>query len=180
MARIFLSYRRVAPDDSVARRLYRGLSDIGHDVFIDSPGILIGERWPATIRARLERAEWFVCLVSLSYLHSPHCVDEELLIAIERLRKRELEGMIPVRMAFDGEFPAAVRRELDEIQSATWRGPDDTARVLDALSAHLPRPTLLVKGMRAFAPVDGSGSGRSAARWRSTESWSSWSTAGTC
>ncbi|TMQ12174.1 MAG: toll/interleukin-1 receptor domain-containing protein, partial [Deltaproteobacteria bacterium] len=83
--RIFISYRREKPDNEVALALYRRLSDAGHDVFLDSERIHVGERWPRTIRAALDYTEWFVALVSLQYLYSVHCKDE-----LETAAKRHL------------------------------------------------------------------------------------------
>lgn len=62
MARVFVSYRRVAPDNGIAMALYRRLSDRGHDVFLDSERVHLGDRWPRTIREALDRAEWFVVI----------------------------------------------------------------------------------------------------------------------
>ena len=153
MARVFVSYRRVAPDDAVAVKLYRVLTDLGHDVFVDSETIKIGDRWPSEIGASLELAEWFVPLISSSYLASENCVDKELVIALSRRRSADLK-ILPVHLAWAGKFPELVR-EVAEIQADRWGSPEDTLAVVERVAAQLPRPTSLVKGMRPFDVVDG-------------------------
>jgi hypothetical protein len=137
VARVFVSYHRVAPDDGIAMALYRRLSDRGHDVFLDSERVHLGDRWPRAIRDALDRAEWFVALVSLAYLHSTNCIDDELLIAAGRLGDG-LTGLLPVRLAFDGEFPASVRDVLTDTPALVWRGDADTEAMVEHVVARLP------------------------------------------
>jgi WD40 repeat protein len=157
MARVFVSYSRTPPDESVAMALYRRLSDLGHDVFLDSERVHPGELWPREIRRALDRAEWFIAIVSLMYFQSKNCIDEELVIAARRLDRGELVGLLQVRLAFDGEFPESVRTVLTQTQALRWRSSADTDKMIESIASRLPRPTTLVKGMRAFDAADAAG-----------------------
>jgi len=44
MARVFISYRHVQPDERIARALEQALTKARHAIFIDS-GIEIGSEW---------------------------------------------------------------------------------------------------------------------------------------
>ena len=156
MPRIFISYRREKPDNEVALALYRRLSDAGHDVFLDSERIHVGERWPRTIRAALDYTEWFVALVSLQYLYSVHCKDE-LETAAKRHLRDDLPRIVPVPLAYNGQYdevtPAA-RQLLHDTQAFHWYSAADTPAMLDALTKQIPPAAILVKGMRAFEQSD--------------------------
>src|SRR5215468_7927330 len=116
MTRVFISYRRLAPDDGVAKRLYRKLSELGHDVFMDTEAVPVGARWPDTVRESLLHAEWVVALVSLAFLNSKNCLEDELVIALDRLACGQLAGVLPIRLAFAGDYPESVRESLAAIQ----------------------------------------------------------------
>jgi len=81
MASVFLSYRRVEPDRGLARYLYRFLGNQDHEVFIDETDIRVGTHWQRSIDENLRRCEWFVPLISASYLYSDgegsHFLDQE-------------------------------------------------------------------------------------------------------
>ena len=88
MARVFISYRHVEPDQTVARLLYHHLSDLDHDVFLDTKDIPIGAFWDKEISENVRRAEFFIPLVSSSYLFSPYIIEKELQVAARSLAEK--------------------------------------------------------------------------------------------
>jgi len=154
MPRVFLSYRHVEPDQSIAKFIYRYLVDRDHDVFFDSVDIPVGAFWNKEIKTNVERTEYFVPLVSLAYLNSPYILEHELSVAARLLKNKKIEGILQVNLAFDGKPPDAVQDVVNQIQFFKWRSPDDTSEVARSLAAILPAPKILVKGMRSFTSAD--------------------------
>ena len=154
MSRVFISYRRVEPDQTVARLLFHHLSDLDHDVFFDSAGIPIGSYWDKEIAENVRRSECFIPLVSSSYLFSPYIIEKELKVAAKLLSEQKIERILQVNLAFDGEPPDAVREVVSQIQHFKWRSPADTPRLCREIAAQLPSAELLVKGMRPFLTAD--------------------------
>jgi WD40 repeat protein len=154
MARVFISYRHVDPDAQIARALYTRLSDADHEVFIDAADIPLGALWDKQIARNVELAEYFVPLVSASYLYSKYILDRELAPAAGRLQRGHLAGFLQINLAYDGEPPAALKDVLSSIQFVKWRGDADTARVLDEVVRALPSARSLLKGMRSYEAAD--------------------------
>ncbi len=155
MAKVFLSYRHVEPDQSIAKFVYRYLADCDHDVFFDAEDLSVGAFWHKEIRASVEQAEWFIPLISLSYLNSPYILEHELSVATELLKKKKIEGILQVNLAFDGTPPGPVKDVVTQIQFLKWRSSDDTPKLAQDLAERLPPPRVLVKGMRPFSATDG-------------------------
>jgi TIR domain/Novel STAND NTPase 1 len=155
MPRVFLSYRHVEPDQSIAKYIYRYLTDLDHEVFFDSENLSVGTFWHKEIRSKIERAEWFIPLISLAYLNSPYILEHELSVAAQRLKAEQIEGILQVNLAFDGTPPDAVKEVVTQIQFLKWKSPDDTPELARDLAEKLPSPRLLVKGMRSFGVTDG-------------------------
>jgi WD40 repeat protein len=159
MARIFISYRRIEPDRSLALFLYRHLSELDHDVFIDEKGVPIGAYWDREIQKSLRRSEWVVALISSSSLYSGYIVDNELSTAGLLLRKGEIHGLLLVNVAYDGIPPRGIGDLVSQIQFSKWRSPDDNKRVAEEVAACIPRPQVFVKGLKAFDSSDGANFG---------------------
>ena len=73
-ARIFISYKRVEPDTSVAREVFEALSQ-QHDVFIDQI-IPVGVRWGERIEAEIRQADVFITFLSADSIGSEMVVAE--------------------------------------------------------------------------------------------------------
>jgi len=155
MARIFISYRHVEPDETVARFLSRYLSDLDHDVFFDRDALKAGVFWDATIQAGVESSEWFIPLVSLAYLNSRYILDTELAAAVKLLKAGKLARILQVNLAYDGDPPPAFADVLKQIQFFKWKGPADTPALAEHLAAIIPPPQIMIKGMRPFTETDG-------------------------
>jgi WD40 repeat protein len=154
MARVFISYRHVEPDQAVARFLYHHLSSLDHDVFFDAHDIPVGSYWDKEIGENVRRAEFFVPLVSSSYLFSEYILEKELKVAAGLLRDGQIEQILQVNLAYDGDPPEAVREVVSQIQHFKWRGPADTPRLCEEVASRLPAAESMMKGMRAFVAAD--------------------------
>ncbi|HEX2099873.1 MAG TPA: TIR domain-containing protein, partial [Candidatus Synoicihabitans sp.] len=154
MARVFISYRHDVADTTVARRIYERLVSDNHEVFLDFEKLRVGDRWNAKIQKELDEAEFFIALVSLSYLHSTFILKHELVPAAKRLRSGSLKGFLHVNLAYAGNPPAVVRDVLTAIQDVKWASPDDTPRVVEQIASKLPPPDLLIRGAQSFSEAD--------------------------
>lgn len=154
MARVFLSYRHVEPDATVAARLNEHLLRHHHGVFFDLEKLRMADRWHPKIQRELDAAEYFIALVSLSYLNSPYILDHELRRAAQRLRAGTLKGLLHINLAFDGKPPAEVADVLRDVQHFKWRSDEDTKALLEAVSRVLPSPQPLVRGAQGFDATD--------------------------
>ena len=74
MARVFISYRRVEPDMTVADALSKALEGM-HEVFIDTK-IPLGATWGNVIEESLSQADWMIALVSATSAASAMVVTE--------------------------------------------------------------------------------------------------------
>src|SRR5688572_26956569 len=154
MARVFISYRRIEPDQTVARLLYHHLSDLDHDVFFDAQDIPLGAFWDKQIEENLRRSDTFVPLISSSYLFSDYIIEKELKPAARLLFENKIERLLQVNLAYDGNPPEAVSEVISQIQYFKWKSPADTPRLCGEIAARLPSAELFVKGMRAFVTAD--------------------------
>ena len=152
MAKLFLSYRHVEPDETISKSLYDSLRANGHSVFRDTQGLQAGDAWDPRLQAEIEKADFFVALVSLAYLNSPYIVDHELANATKRWKAGRLERLLFVNLSYAGDPPAAAEEVLREVQflEKKWRSPKDTVQVAEEILRVLPPDEVLVRGMRFF------------------------------
>ncbi len=97
--------------------------------------------------------EFFIPLVSSSYLASRYSLRSELKVAWRLWKKKKLD-ILPVNVAYDGVPPADVREIVEQIQYLKWKGEHDTDELCREIASRLPAPEELVKGMRAFVHAD--------------------------
>jgi hypothetical protein len=97
--RVFLSY--VRDDRDTADRLADDLVAVGYDVWIDHQRLCPGMRWNAEIRNAIETGDFFVACFSPHYWRPESRMNEEVLVAVERLRRmpRNRTWFIPVKLA---------------------------------------------------------------------------------
>lgn len=127
MARVFISYKRMEPDSTVARELHQALTQAGHDVFLDVT-MPVGVQWAQQIEAELQRTDFLVALLSEQAVQSEMTLGE--IGTAWRLKK----GLLPVRLAWREPFKYPLSAWLDPINWAFWEGPGDTARLAEELA----------------------------------------------
>jgi AAA-like domain/TIR domain len=139
MARVFISYKRIEPDSTVARELHQSLTQAGHEVFLDVT-MPVGVLWAQRIEAELNRADFLVVLLSEQSVQSEMMIGE--LGTAFRLKKR----LLPVRLAWKEPLKYPLSVWLDPINWAFWRGPEDTAWLVGELERALAGGALSAGG----------------------------------
>jgi serine/threonine-protein kinase len=137
--RLFISYRRVEPDQTVGRRVADALREL-HEVFIDE-AIIPGCDWGEDINNALQTAEFLIVFLSERAARSEMVV-EEVRTAHERSKETGLPATIPVRLGFDGPLPYPLSAYVNRFQHLSWRGAEDTPQLIHQLTeAVAERPT---------------------------------------
>jgi hypothetical protein len=145
--RLFISYRRVDPDQTVARQVANALRGL-HEVFIDEE-IPPGRDWGEYIDAALQTAEFLIAFLSEPAARS-EMVREEIRSAHERNMETGVPVIIPVRLGFDGQLRMPLSAYVNRFQYLFWRGPEDTPQLIHQLiEAVAGRPT---REFRSEAP----------------------------
>src|SRR5262245_3291870 len=130
-ARIFISYKRVEPDTSVAQEVFSALSQ-QHDVFIDQV-IPVGVRWGERIEAEIRQANIFIAFLSADSIYSEMVV-AEISTAYQLTKSQGGRPVIlPIRLAYSAPFPYPLSAYLDAINWAFWQAPEDTPRLITEL-----------------------------------------------
>jgi hypothetical protein len=113
MPHVFISY--VREDAVAAQRLASALKAAGVEVWLDRDRLTPGVRWQAAIRQAIEHGAFFIaCFSEHSATRERSYMNEELVIAIEELRKRPRDrawflpvllspGALPTRPIGGGE-----------------------------------------------------------------------------
>lgn len=98
-ARIFVSY--VHDDLTAVNRLVDELTAAGFSVWMDTRRLRPGMRWRSEIQKAIEAGDFFLACFSPRYWHRESYMHEELLVAVERLRRmpRDQTWFIPVKLA---------------------------------------------------------------------------------
>ena len=130
-ARIFISYKRIEPDTSVAREVFEALSQ-QHDVFIDKI-MPVGVRWGERIEAEIRQADVFIAFLSADSIGSEMVV-AEISTAYQLTKSQGGRPVIlPIRLAYRAPFPYPLSAYLDAINWAFWQDPEDTPRLITEL-----------------------------------------------
>ena len=97
---VFISY--VGEDFARARMIEANLLQAGVKVWLDRNQIRPGRRWKASIRRAIREGAFFIACFSTNYLaRSQTYMNEELVVAIEVLRERQMDSnwFIPVKLS---------------------------------------------------------------------------------
>ena len=138
MARVFISYGHLAPDEALAAALDDALTAAGHEVFIDTR-IPIGREWGDIIEQHLGSADWLIALVSAMSISSPMVVTE-IEAAHQRNRASGRPSIIPIRIGDCPRLRYPLSAYLNRFQQGTLTGPDDTARLIERIRETLATP----------------------------------------
>ncbi|MEJ2150399.1 MAG: toll/interleukin-1 receptor domain-containing protein, partial [Chloroflexota bacterium] len=84
---VFISYRRIEPDQGFAYRLANDLYDAEHPIWIDVSGITGGEIWNREIQRGIDDCYAYVVILSPDSMESDW-VRNELLYALQHKRGR--------------------------------------------------------------------------------------------
>jgi hypothetical protein len=158
LACVFVSYKHVDPDQTLAAQLAAVLAQ-RHTVFIDTQ-IPLGQEWAKWIDNSLDTADYVIALVSQQSVGSPMVVDDEISRAHQLQLERKRPAIIPVLVNFDGQLPSPLRGYVGRFQRAEWRRPSDTERLTQRILTALestpakPRPAAQRENMIARVRAD--------------------------
>lgn len=132
MKRVFVSYRRIRPDEELASSLADRLNRLNYKVFIDSD-IAAGQDWAAAIERALLESDYIIVLLSTNSITSD-MVRHEVSIA-----HRHGKYILPVLVDYDfDDLPYDLGSYLHRSQGLRWafRDGDEklAARISEALS----------------------------------------------
>lgn len=99
MSDVFISY--VREDERFVQYLYRVLKANGVRVWLDKDALQPGVRWKAAIESAIRKGAFFICVFSKSRQSRVQTyANEELVVAIEEIRKRPLtrSWFLPVKI----------------------------------------------------------------------------------
>lgn len=130
-SKIFISYRREAPDNTLAAFLASSLAAAGLDVFLDIH-IPTGARWAEQIQDALTTCDYFIILISERSMDRD-MVRQEVQQAYARSRAEKKPVILPVRLAYKGALPYDMAGWLDPIQYTLWESAADDQRLADEL-----------------------------------------------
>jgi hypothetical protein len=131
--KVFISYRRAAPDDALAAFLENRFTGNGLEVFRDvkTP---IGARWAQEIQKQLLACDYFVVLISELSMDRD-MVRQEIQQAHALNVEKGVPAILPVRLAYERALPYDLAAWLDPIQHARWQSAADSERVATELLA---------------------------------------------
>lgn len=128
MNHIFISYRHVEPDQSLARALAEYLEARNHAVFVDTQ-ILVGAKWVEEIERQIHAAQYFIVLISKESIRSD-MVRQEIVLAHQLSQRKDKPLIIlPIRVAYEDALPYDLAAYLNPIQYAMWKLTDTYDRV---------------------------------------------------
>lgn len=138
IAKVYISYRKVEPDKSLANYLTEYLSEIGHKVFLDTQ-ILVGIDWASEITKQILSADVFIVLLSNESVKSD-MIRQEIRFAYEnRIKKKQKLIILPIRVNYQNELPYDLGAYLDQIQYATWNNGDSYDSVSSQIASAISK-----------------------------------------
>ncbi|XXT18114.1 AAA-like domain-containing protein [Sorangium sp. So ce429] len=130
-SRFFISYRRGGLDEQLAKRLHEALEASGHAVFRDA-NLSLGADWASTLRSEIERADFFVPLLSAEAIRS-EMVSAEVRIAYRKGSRGGRPKILPVRVAYDGPLDYELDLHVGRLQYVRWASAADDDAVIAAV-----------------------------------------------
>ena len=111
MSRIFISYGH--EDLVTALELYDSLSSAGHTPWLDKRDLLPGERWSDRISEEIQKADFFILLLSRQSFIRRGFLQKELHLALEVLEQVPLDQRFLIPVLLDDFKPShAALRQL--------------------------------------------------------------------
>ncbi|MEU4243535.1 TIR domain-containing protein [Actinoplanes sp. NPDC026619] len=123
--RAFISY--VREDTEAVDRIAEALRLVGIDVWLDRTHLKAGDRWTEVIRTAISEGDYFVACFSASYAgRKATYMNEELLIAVEQLRRRPRDRRWFIPLTLDGsdipKIPIGADETLEHLHRLDFSG----------------------------------------------------------
>jgi hypothetical protein len=152
---VFISYSR-RHDEKVARHIYEALTP--HcKVYLDQETNNVGDDYVARLEEWLDRADFFVILISKGSLESGWVV-AELAAAAKRQRESGRPAVLPVCVEYTGAYPLDVSAYIGRTHALFWDSRNVAAHVARlravVLNEEPPTPRPLNAGMDGMLVSD--------------------------
>jgi hypothetical protein len=137
--RIFIAYRSNKQDTALAEAIEKGLKALGHDVFVSSSNLFIGQDWTVVISEKLENCQYFICLLSAEALESD-MVTSEITRAWENNKKTgKFPIIMPVHVKLDKYHihNYDIFAYLRKIQAKDWFSEFDTESLIREIAMQI-------------------------------------------
>jgi serine/threonine-protein kinase len=151
---VFISYRNLEPESSLAQDFYQALVTAGYEPFMSGQSHLQGQGWAQRMNEALKACDYYLLLLS------PHSANSEMVL--EEIRTvKQLQGtrtipkpvILPIRLSLPLSLPLnyELRGYLHRIQQRFWHSSADTESLIQDLLA------LLTQGSQASASLSETG-----------------------
>jgi hypothetical protein len=136
---VFISYNR-KHDERVARHIYSALSQ-KYEVYLDQETNNIGDDFVLNLDAWLNKADFFIILLSKGSLESSWVL-AELEHAYRLNKEHGHPRVLPVRVAYTGPYPLDVQAYIGRIHALFWDDKNSASHVahLQAAIENKPPP----------------------------------------
>ncbi len=139
--KIFISYRHIQPDETLAKRLQESLEAEAAQVYIDFKNTF-GEKWAKAIDEALRACDVLLLLLS------PESAQSEPVVAEVRTAKQLAEKnfgkprIFPVRIAipYNEPLPYEMNIAVGSLQQVYWDGKTDIEGLVKRVVPHLTTP----------------------------------------
>jgi len=139
LGEIALLYKRNSkPDELVLNLLESELRKEGYQIFVDRH-LQVGMEWAREIEQRVSNAYAVIVLLSETSVSS-EMLAYEVQVAHEAAQKTGRPRILPVRINFETALPSGLAANLDGIQYAQWKGPQDDRLLVAQISESLLNP----------------------------------------
>lgn len=160
VARVFVCYKRYSENDNrLALYLYKNLSELGHEIFIDKT-IRTGTNWLEKIDQEIREADFLVVLLSKESADS-EMVQQEVYRAYEYRKERGHPDILPIRVKYTGLLPYSIAAFVNSSQYVVWQSQADDdhicKEILQAINGKLPdrKPILTEASNEIVVSEDG-------------------------
>ncbi|HIK24841.1 MAG TPA: AAA-like domain-containing protein [Thermosynechococcus sp. M46_R2017_013] len=133
---VFISHSSNGTDLQLASALQAVLQKAGHQPFMASQSIRLGEAWAQRIDQELKRCDFFVLLLSQTAAQSEMVLEEVRTVKqLQAQRSDRRPFILPVRVNFPLDMPLnyELRGYLHRLQQRFWRSPADTDPLLQEI-----------------------------------------------
>ncbi|WNC30671.1 AAA-like domain-containing protein [Thermosynechococcus sp. PKX82] len=133
---VFISHSSDGTDLQLASALQEVLQKAGHQPFMASQSIRLGEAWAQRIDQELKRCDFFVLLLSQTAAQSEMVLEEVRTVKqLQAQRGDRRPFILPVRVNFPLDMPLnyELRGYLHRLQQRFWRSPADTDTLLQEI-----------------------------------------------
>ncbi len=132
MNEVFISYRHIEPDQTLAQFLAKHFREHGCSVFVDAQ-IEVGMKWAEEIERQIRAAKSFIVLISKDSMVSDMVRQEVKWAHQELSRSPHPIKILPARVAYTGELPYDLGSWLNPIQYTLWEEGEDAHQIAERL-----------------------------------------------